>query len=295
MARKALSTQQVLHRAQRLLDSAIAIAPTKDGKWHLEEVTLHSEGYAEPGYTDPECGVIALGNWNRVTKYVDGKFETIDNTPARLGELFEKMGIELEWADEWVECDECSKLIRSSPNSYGWQFNGWIGECHIMCADCVLKDPEDYLNELEGDSSKAITMDLDPEKHGYTLLEDKFENGWYGGQSANPTVIAKSLEQLGIYRYLFKVDDVGQFDMQFSVYVHDSELETLDHDLWNRAKKEGPDPVNGLKRSLEQASAKMSELNGPGIKYAKCDTEKGTADVKLVSPQDFVDGKLGKE
>lgn len=86
-----------------------------------------SHAYAEPGYTEPECGLIAFGNWNGVDYPVDGppqqyhwRTTAEDNGVKRLGDLFERLGVSIEWSDEWSTCGDCGKAVRTSPDSYGW-------------------------------------------------------------------------------------------------------------------------------------------------------------------------------
>jgi hypothetical protein len=284
--------EQASRRASALLELAERCAPTSQGRCRVADVTLHHEGYAEPGYDNPASGIVALGDWNDISTYQDGKWVSEDNTLCRLGAMLEKLGVALEWNDEWTTCDDCGKLIRTSPNSYCWKFSGWQSDDGCVCSECVMKDPEDYLENMEGETTRAVTLEIDPAKHGYTQLEGWFEHGLYGGQNADPKVIAKSLKKLGVTRFLFVLDDVGQFDARFSVYVHDSEMENLDRGKWAAAETDGPDLVAGLERALSAASTEMAKLpEGQGIKYAKVKAD-GTAEVKLVSPQDFIDGTL---
>ena len=45
-----------------------------------------------------------------------------------------------------------------------------------------------------------------------------------------------------------------------------------------------------MQKALADASTKMATIDG-GIKVAKCDLDSGTARVRVVSPEEFVDGK----
>lgn len=59
---------------------------------------------------------------------------------------------------------------------------------------------------------------------------------------------------------------------------------------------DGPDPAAGLKAAMQDATAKMAELpEGEGVKYASCDTSTGTATVKIVSSEDFIAGRMGRD
>lgn len=265
---------------------------------------LH-EGYAEPGYDDPESGLIATGNWNSQTRcrriypspiptwpHVENPdaTETIeDKTMPRIAAILEKLDIELEREDEWQACEECHKLVRTSPDSYGWTKSYWQGECGITCQNCVASDPEDYLESLEGNATVACTLDIDLEKHGYEKLDSKYQNGLYGGQCDDPQVIAKSLQEQGITRFIFEIDNVGQFYVSFCVWVHKSKLPS-EFDEGNISSV-GADPAAGMQAALKDASAKMGALQGDGVRVAKCDSSTGIATARLVSPEGFINGK----
>jgi len=160
-------------------------------------------GYVEPGYDDKP---VALGNWN--------------NIPGKVAKALEFMGYEIEWEDEWTSCGYCGKLVRTSPNSYGWsQYWAIIGECDLLCGNCIKDDPYDYLEQLENNPKSCITIDLDLEELGYTKWEDGFENGLYEHMNDNPTEILKDL----LIRYpdgkfIFNLDEPSQFYIGFSVW-----------------------------------------------------------------------------
>ena len=272
---------QTLRRAQHILEAATNSTTNRTALSYLDEAQLHTDGYAEPGYTDPECGVIATGNWNHESHYEDHELIVDDDTLDRVTALLEKLGIELEWCDEWGDCYECGKLFRTLGDSYGWTASHWQG----VCLECV--DPVDVLEDLEGKSHTCLTLDnINPEDHGYVKANDEgYENGWYGGQDDSPDGIAANLKALGIERFLFNLDDVGQFDTHFSVYVHGSEAHLLKGAPEGKCEE---DPAETLKKGLQSASVEMGKLEGDGIKYAKVSGDTATA--RLVSPEEFVAG-----
>ena len=267
------------------------------------EFQLHCEGYAEPGY-DPDTEMIATGDWNSQTvrrrvydkpipgwltvKNPNETFEHVDNTMPRIAAILEKLGVALEWSDEWCDCSGCSKLFRTQPNSYSWMASYWLHDgIGQYCQDCVLDDPEDYLEHLEGNPRTANTLNLDLEVHGYRHVKGDYENGLCGGQCDDPHKIAESLEKLGIGRFIFEIDDVAQFGLSFSVWVHESEYDKLDPD---EIDSKGDDPARAMESALKSASVQLATLDGPGVRVAKCNAD-GTATVKLVSQQEFIDGK----
>lgn len=80
-----------------------------------------SEGYAEPCYEQPKRGVL-LADWNVF--------------PAEAVNLLERAGFAIEWCDEWSCCDDCGKLVRTEPDSYGWKPFYRIDGESLLCRNC---------------------------------------------------------------------------------------------------------------------------------------------------------------
>lgn len=171
-------------------------------------------GIAEPGYDDKP---VVLGNWNE--RYT-GNVIT-DNTMPRLAALFEKLGYTAEWSDEWEVCSCCGKVIRVRADSYSWKAYYWIDpvHCELLCGDCIKDDPAGYLEYLSGNPSACDTIGLDLSKFGYELHAGNYENGWYPGQNDDPKDVAIKLRKEGIEDFVFVLDNTGQFDIGFSVWV----------------------------------------------------------------------------
>lgn len=163
-------------------------------------------GCCEPGYDDKP---VILANWN--------------NVPQEEYDRLEEGGYSCEWSDEWIQCDDCGKAFRSSPNSYRWEMYGYISEDgDVICGDCI--DMPSYLESIENRPRKALTCALlykhkPIEQYGYELVKDGFENGFYEGQNANPEeILAAALVFNPQGRYVFVIDGQGQFDIDFSLY-----------------------------------------------------------------------------
>ena len=229
-----------------LIESAKNHATTWQAKAALEDLWTSTD-YSEPDYSQPESKLIAFANWNDVRHWDKSSNQSVvdDTIMPRLGEILEKRyGAELEWSDEWSSCCSCGKAVRTQPDSNGWTPSFVNLEGEIVCCNCL--DPEIVLSELEGKSTKALMIQsINPADHGYVLLEAGFESGFYPGQNANPRTVGKNLNALGITRFLFKVDSVGQFDTTFSVWVHHDELEAAQLAL---------SKASGLKRENRTAS-----------------------------------------
>lgn len=138
-----MTNTNTFERALRLIKAAHVAAKTIDGKGRCDDVTLCT-GYAEPGYTDPDSGVIAFCNWNTISSYNNAtqKRVDVDDIPNRLCAALEKIGVEIEWSDEWAVCEGCQKAVRTQPDSHGWKRSYTDDDC-LVCRDCV--DPVAFL------------------------------------------------------------------------------------------------------------------------------------------------------
>jgi hypothetical protein len=182
----------------------------------------YAEAYAEPGYSiGPGKNCILFANWN--PKSFDRNAPKNERVMTRLAKVAERAGCEVEWSDEWSTCDECCGAIRLSPDCYTWKPSYEMGDGYIVCHECI--DPADYLERLEGDPRRACTLNIDPADHGYVVVKQRMESGFHPGQNADPNVVARDLKEKGVERFLFTIDATGQFDIEFSVWVHESEVE----------------------------------------------------------------------
>jgi hypothetical protein len=275
-------------RFDRIHDAALACAKTRQGENRIEETEYH-HGVAEPGYDDKPT---VLGNWNKISKWHKDRSIDLDEAPARMAHALEAAGLSIEWSDEWTVCADCSKLVRSQPDSYSWTRAYWDDEDgYAHCERCTDKDDSEYLEWLEGHEDRAATFQVDLEAAGYKCLEDRLESGLYGGQDASPSKIAAALRKQGVERFIFSLDSVGQFDARFSLWVHSDDLEKLDRSKYDAANKRADvDPADALKRGLQGATVALSKLPvGPGVKMAKIGPD-GTVEARLVSPEEFIEG-----
>jgi|SRR5215469_1168407 len=184
---------RIMHRATRLIEAAARLA-TREGRNRVENIQLHTEGFAEPGYRDE--AVVALGNWNTVGHWDKDAQRHVDTDDVmkRLGDALERAGVDIQWEDEWASCNACGKLVRTSADSYSWQPSYTCDDGELACIECVEADGAEHFARLEGDENSANTIDtLDPAAFGYVLVEDSLESGWHPGQDASPKVIAESL------------------------------------------------------------------------------------------------------
>ena len=106
------TTESKLRWVEQLLRSATG-EPCPD----YEVVYAYGVGYAD-GYSHiPADQVWVTGNWNERQNWRDrqaGLPPTADDLmPQVLGDALERLGVEIEWHDEWDECQECHRLIRT--------------------------------------------------------------------------------------------------------------------------------------------------------------------------------------
>lgn len=281
------NTQKVA-RAFKILE--IALQHTWDDPIvhsRIEEMQIHTHGYAEPGYNGD---LIATGNWNDITTYnrQTNKVDVVTEAPKRIANLLEKLGFEIEWSDEWTTCDTCQKLVRTTADSYSWTRAYMEDEYQeVTCHECVAEDPAPHLEALENDPRRAWTLaDINPEDYGYIPIKQEFENGLYGGQSDDPAKIATSLRDMGITRFLFLIDSVGQFEMRFKVLVHESQIAKFSEAAFSDAETTGPDPAVVMQNALMNIPPITDQP--AGIAYHKINSD-GTVSSRIISPEEFVE------
>lgn len=243
------------------------------------EHSIHTAGIAEPGYASPPSGIVIIANWN--------------NPPenAALSDA-EALGCEGFWGDEWRVCEDCQKLVRVQPDSHEWKpIYIQTGDGLIHCQDCILASDlacELYLCSIEGNPLKNVSINLDPEKYGYVKILEDQQNGLYGGQSADPRVIAQSLREKEVTRFIFKIDSVGQFDLTFSTYVFEDEVKQAnDGPIETNAKE---DPAVALERGLRAAAAQVGHPVAGQVKIATIHGD-GTATTRTLTNQEFIEGR----
>jgi len=199
-----------IKRAYKVLEIAARVAKEESRDWEVlsrvDEMQIHP-GYAEPGYNSQ---LVVTGNWNSVTRYDKDTKERVkvSNLPERLSAIFEKMGFETEWYDEWHSCDECQRIFRQEPDSYGWKPSFVEYKDSILCMNCFKDSPGDALfHWAKNHSSVEFNFELDPSEHGYVEflninLNHKMFRDNVLSQNTVTTEIKNLMKEKGI-RYYF--------------------------------------------------------------------------------------------
>jgi hypothetical protein len=104
----------------------------------VEEVQWY-EGYADG--RDAPNGVVSA-NWNKITRWDGNTRVVVSDAMRRLGDLFERMGVQLEWSDSVSACGGCNKCIQTQPDSMSWSPDFMVRDGEILCASCIAPDPE---------------------------------------------------------------------------------------------------------------------------------------------------------
>jgi hypothetical protein len=128
--------------------------------------------------------------------------------------------------DEYSTCDDCSAIVRTSPDSYHWQPEYYVGDGFLVCKECFDNETdyqEDYLKDRINNPKNAINGLMEPEQLkdlGFSKLEGGYENGWHQGQTDDPEKIFKEIED-DYNEVVFLIDEVSQFYITFSVWVRE--------------------------------------------------------------------------
>lgn len=125
------------------------------------------------------------------------------------------------FSDEYSVCECCNKAFRTSPDSYSWVANYWIGDGFILCEDCVREDySEEYLESLENNPNTANTIlsDDEIEKAGYKKVIADCECGWCGRCDDPEKMLEQEKQNNKDGRYLFSISGTGQFHTDFDMW-----------------------------------------------------------------------------
>ncbi len=199
----------------------------------------------------------------------------------------DKFGIEIGFNDEYSMCCHCyQEVVRTSPDSYSWTPPLLTDEGYV-CDQCA-SNYSDYVLEEYKNVQKSIPEQFSTSELGLVKInEDSYQNGLHYGMDDTPEPIIKNLNNADIDVW-FKVYP-SQFNIDFDVYVKEADEEKAIEILSGTNTYQGFSSAGNCEKALKEATAKMSELSGEGIKYAQINSD-GTADVRLVSNEDFVKG-----
>jgi len=166
--------------------------------------------YGEPGYSQPEKGVI-LCNWN--------------NTPKGLADWLESCGFSLEWFDEWTISYSHGKAYRTEPDCYSWEPSAIVPPdwCeYLVRDDGVAEWIETLASDRPGQPMGMLPSWVEPselEAAGFALRDDSQESGFFPGQTDNPQECAKRAFTDGAARVVFRKTEQSQFYAKWQCWV----------------------------------------------------------------------------
>lgn len=275
-----MSDRDTLERVHRLVRAATG---DKYGDGML--VTNVIVGYADPEYRNAyDNDVVVLGNWNprnlsgdRTRKLYgpEANLTLAERVGPRLANALEKVGADVQWLDEWSECMECYRAVRTEPNSYSWQPQfAWI-EDELICSECLREMLPDVLETYVNEPTKCVTWlsSGDMIEQGYQQVGDYYENGWHPGQTDDPNVILERvLRDNQDAQVVFLLNSTGQFDIRFTAWI-----KTTDDDPnYTQDDRPSTDDLEALPNlAVGQVADLKSDHNGVRFWLARTDTSDG--------------------
>jgi hypothetical protein len=177
----------------------------------------YADTYGEPGYTDPEKGILSA-NWNHV------------GTQA-LQDCLEAGGYALEWSDEWyIDYETCpAKAWRTEPDCYGWVCQVKYCDGYVLTPDSDITDWIDECKSTDWNQPHSCVPDWIDEdmltEQGYTRWvfdrdEGEYHSGFHG-RSDKPEEIYKRIEHdhgANLESVIFRLDSAEQFECEFHAF-----------------------------------------------------------------------------
>lgn len=233
------------------LAAAMRLVRAATGASDWEDVVDWLTG-AGIGYTGttPSAGmsdVWVTGNWNTLQHYDSDARRYVDNAtgadvPKRLWEALDRIGVNGEWSDEHTTCDDCQRLIRTEPDSYGWtaqyvvfDSRGEYGDYSAgdtVCADCLRDNAESVIaDQYANRSDRALTWLTEAQltELGWRdAMPDSASaaSGLHPGQDDTPAAIVeqwRATDLIDQTDYVFLITDKGQFDIHYRLFVKDND------------------------------------------------------------------------
>lgn len=137
-------------------------------------------------------------------------------------DIEKEFGVTLVFSDEYTTCSDCSKLIRTSPDSYFWQPDFHIGDGFIACNECFNDNEdmqEDYLQERVNNYQSANQLLSDEQIEALDFKRISEHEYFMGERTTDtPERLYHALEEQ-YHEILFSIDSTGQFNTDYSVWV----------------------------------------------------------------------------
>lgn len=174
------------------------------GAWYGSMGTV-----CEPSYDEDKLRL--FGDWNPCSKELLSALEE---------------HYELEWEDEWIQCDDCGCYFRSSPDGHAWIMYGRIIDNTCLCGDCILADPSDVIDDALNSATTSLPPFINPADHGFINMNGTFESGLHSDMNANPPdILARYQRDYPTYDFIFANLENSQFYITFELWGRPRETE----------------------------------------------------------------------
>ncbi len=209
-------------------------------------------------------------DWDEV-KEIESFIKAIDEDVS----LDSIMDYNWGFSDEYTLCSNCGTVLRTSPDSYGWQPDYDQTDYGIFCSDCIDEDQyiEDRINQNKLVNKYLVSL----EDHGWIMLDFKFDNGMHYGMNSDPKKIINILTNLDLPIDVIFTGQPSQFYIDFQAWVN---VEDVD-----RATKLLTD--NNTDLPYDQATEMGKALKGQHSDHIKMETYE-------ISQEDFIAGNYPK-
>ena len=144
--------------------------------------------------------------------------------PHEWKHLLDSSGYALYFDDEVIICGQ-GKVWETTPTHYGWEPKFMVtqdGEIITLddapshwIDECILTD---FMHEMVALPSFISQEEIEAEGFVKFNTEQTYENGFHPGQTDDPKKITQTLLE-DYNEVLFQIARVGQFDVQFDVWV----------------------------------------------------------------------------
>lgn len=164
-----------------------------------------------------------MESWDEVDKLAEVVRNVLEIDKDEKVWIDDLLGVEVVFSDEYTTCSDCNHVIRTSPDSYSWQPDFYVGDGFIVCNEC-FNETEDYqeayIEERTNNPKTAINGLISEEQLeslGFEKVGERYESGWYHVND-NPEEIYEKLSQ-SYEEVVFLINNVEQFRINFVTFV----------------------------------------------------------------------------
>lgn len=190
----------------------------------MQEVNFWDDVYVDIGEDKDGNFYFVFDGWDDLGKFSKFAKEVLGlDDDVKEYDIEDELNASFVFSDEYTSCSDCSNIIRTSPNSYGWQPNFYVGDGFIACEKCFNNTEEyqeSYISDKINNPTSAVNglmTEEQIESLGFVKVDEDFQSGWYNRHD-NPKAIYDELSEK-YDEVLFFIDGVGQFHVDFVAFI----------------------------------------------------------------------------